>query len=239
MHDAKREKEKEDHLRERGKKKGVKQREKKGEVDESNGGVESFLSLPHTFPFFSLLNHGEAQQQNAGPAAPGDPGHGQRHAADGACSQLEWTRGFDSERKAEGRCRAGGAVRGGVSLDGPNCRRSKQKSFLLLPLQSARHVPRRDARHRFVSSAPTWRAWNPPSSRGAQKLERTRGGAQGKRENASNQSTCAALLLLFDSPLERRQRRCSCFPVLLLALPPSFLSVLTCWASRTLSNRRF
>jgi hypothetical protein len=52
VHDAKREKEKEDHLRERGKKKGVKQREKKGEVDESNGGVESFLSLPHTFPFF-------------------------------------------------------------------------------------------------------------------------------------------------------------------------------------------
>ena len=150
--------------------------------------ASSLFCLSHTPSlFFSLLNHGEAQQQNAGPAAPGDPGHGQRHAADGACSQLEWTRGFDSERKAEGRCRAGGAVRGGVSLDGPNCRRSKQKSFLLLPLQSARHVPRRDARHRFVSSAPTWRAWNPPSSRGAQKLERTRGGRrESERTRATN-----------------------------------------------------
>ena len=187
MHDAKREKEKEDHLRERGTKKRSETKGKKRRGRREQWRRRVFFVSPTHLPFFSLLNHGEAQQQNAGPAAPGDPGHGQRHAADGACSQLEWTRGFDSERKAEGRCRAGGAVRGGVSLDGPNCRRSKQKSFLLLPLQSARHVPRRDARHRFVSSAPTWRAWNPPSSRGAQKLERTRGGRrESERTRATN-----------------------------------------------------
>ena len=187
--------------------------------------ASSLFCLSHTPSlFFSLLNHGEAQQQNAGPAAPGDPGHGQRHAADGACSQLEWTRGFDSERKAEGRCRAGGAVRGGVSLDGPNCRRSKQKSFLLLPLQSARHVPRRDARHRFVSSAPTWRAWNPPSSRGAQKLERTRGGRRGsERTRATNrhaQPFCFSSTLLSNDDNDDAVVFLSSFSLSLLLFSP-------------------
>ena len=186
--------------------------------------ASSLFCLSHTPSlFFSLLNHGEAQQQNAGPAAPGDPGHGQRHAADGACSQLEWTRGFDSERKAEGRCRAGGAVRGGVSLDGPNCRRSKQKSFLLLPLQSARHVPRRDARHRFVSSAPTWRAWNPPSSRGAQKLERTRGGAgeAREREQPIDMRSPSASLRLSSRTTTTTMQLFSCPP----SRSPSFFSL--------------
>lgn len=187
--------------------------------------ASSLFCLSHTPSlFFSLLNHGEAQQQNAGPAAPGDPGHGQRHAADGACSQLEWTRGFDSERKAEGRCRAGGAVRGGVSLDGPNCRRSKQKSFLLLPLQSARHVPRRDARHRFVSSAPTWRAWNPTSSRGAQKLERTRGGRRGsERTRATNrhaQPFCFSSTLLSNDDNDDAVVFLSSFSLSLLLFSP-------------------
>jgi hypothetical protein len=137
---------------------------------------------------------------------------------------LEWTRGFDSERKAEGRCRAGGAVRGGVSLDGPNCRRSKQKSFLLLPLQSARHVPRRDARHRFVSSAPTWRAWNPPSSRGAQKLERTRGGRRGsERTRATNrhaQPFCFSSTLLSNDDIDDAVVFLSSFSLSLLLFSP-------------------
>lgn len=146
-------------------------------------------------------NHGcQAQQQNAGPAAPGDPGHGQRHAADGEFSQFEWRRGFDSERKAERRGRAGGALEGRMAEAFHWTVRIERGLFAFsLLLQSARHVPRRDAQPRCASSAPTWRAWKASSTRGAQKSGAEKGEAlsreerkrREKKKRARNQSTCA------------------------------------------------
>ena len=54
------------------------------------------------------VRHGQAQQQqDEGRAAPGDPGPGQRHAADGESLQLERFRGVDWRGKAQQGGRAG------------------------------------------------------------------------------------------------------------------------------------
>ena len=97
-------------------------------------------------------------------------------------------------------------------------------------LQSARHVPRRDAQPRFASSAPTWRTWKASSTRKAQKLGAEKGGARSRekrkrerRERARNQSTCA-LLLLVGVGVASLLCSLSCFPSL---RPPLSLLLLS------------